>query len=133
MPTASLCSFLSPRLAPVIPSALSSPIVLSWLLQVSPKHIPMQANTTMLPTNRQDKLHTSPLQHMDVYLDNIVGLVQGHPDDLVELPWAILHSIDAIFWPLQESNGPQQEETASLKKLVIDAWSLDSTKRWQAT
>ena len=104
-----------------------------------PKHVPTQADLTPLPPNRQDNLHTSPLQYVDVYLDDIVGLVQGHPDDLVVLPRAILHSIDDVFRPLQASDGPHREEPTSLKKLLqgdgclatrkaILGWILDSLR-----
>jgi hypothetical protein len=91
--------------------------------------------------------HTQPLQHfvprklltyVDIYMDDFLGLAQGHPKLRHHLRDTIFHAIDAVFRPNDSlDDGTPQKEPISLSKLqkgdalwatrkVMLSWIIDT-------
>ena len=58
--------------------------------------------------------YNEPLRHVEVYIDDLIGLSQGDPLPMVR---AILHATDQVFRPLDPADSPERQEPMSLKKL----------------
>ena len=69
-----------------------------------------------------------PIAYTDVYLDDLIGVVQGSDKELLRLTRVILHSIDRIFRPLEPTDRPQRQEPISLKKLLKGDGQLSTQK-----
>lgn len=63
---------------------------------------------------RPHEYEVDPLRYVDVYMDDILGLAQGN---MLPMTRAILHSIDKVFWPLEDGDLPYRQETTLIKKL----------------
>jgi hypothetical protein len=79
------------------------------------------------------------LQRFDVFVDGSIGMGQGNRLQLQNLRRILLHTLDAVFRPLDESDGPHGKEPASVKKLqqgdahwethkLILGWVVDTLK-----
>ena len=80
------------------------------------------------------QFYEQPLRHVDVYIDDLIGLSQGDPLPMVR---AILHATDKVFRPLDPTDRPERQEPMSLKKLrkgdgfphtskVVLGWLIDT-------
>jgi hypothetical protein len=80
-----------------------------------------------------------PVKEVDVYVDDFVAVAQGSSDDLNAVRNTLLHSIDAVFRPNQETD-VTRAEPVSLKKLdkgdaswktthTILGWDVDTRKK----
>ena len=56
-------------------------------------------------------------QFVDVYLDDLLGLTQGSPEQRLRVGRAILHSLDAVFRPIDAEDSSYRQTPASIKKL----------------
>lgn len=82
---------------------------------------------------------SNPLSYVDVYIDDLIGLVQGDRRAQTKLTRAILHNLDGVFRPLDQTDGPHRQTPASLTKLVkgdgqlltrktVLGWIIDTIK-----
>jgi hypothetical protein len=61
---------------------------------------------------------TSPLAYVDLYMDDFLGLAQGHPKRRQRVRDTILHAIDAVFRPNDnQDHGTARREPISISKL----------------
>ncbi len=88
-----------------------------------------------LPRNGRRK----PLQYVDIYVNDYLGLVQGGPRRQNRVRRILFESIDSIFRPLSPDDPSSRQEPISVKKLLtgdgswctcktILGWVLDSIK-----
>lgn len=61
---------------------------------------------------------STPLTYVDVYVDDLLGLVQGGDEATRRLARAILHSLDWVFRPLELTDSEHRLLIASIKKLL---------------
>lgn len=87
-------------------------------------HVPPAPPTNLSelpPITRDPSLPTTatPLAYTDVFVDDFIGAAQQCPDydNLRRVRRVILHSIDDVFRPLDDSDPPDRREPVSLKKL----------------
>jgi hypothetical protein len=84
-----------------------------------PKSTPSR-ETLSLPTRsrRSDAPHYGPpLALWDVYLDDLLGHVQGGRRTRLRVKRALLHSLDQVMRPLDSEDSPFRQEPASVKKM----------------
>jgi hypothetical protein len=93
----------------------------------------------MVPSRARRTLRAKPLEAVDDYLDDLIGLAQGGPERQLHVLRVIMHSIDRIFRPLQDGDSQYRQEPISLAKLAkgdgdmcttkeILGWVIDSCK-----
>jgi hypothetical protein len=58
-----------------------------------------------------------PLAYVDVYMDDFLGLAQGHPGLRNQVRSKLLHAIDCIFRPLATTDDSTRKQPISIKKL----------------
>ena len=64
-----------------------------------------------------------PVRGWDVYVDDFLGHVQGNKWKRRAVKRALLHSLDQVFRPLDDTDNPSRQEPASIKKFLKgDAW-----------
>ena len=59
-----------------------------------------------------------PVSHTDVYVDDFCQLIQGPPRARMNHLRRLLHSIDAVFRPLDDNDSPLRKSVPSLKKFL---------------
>jgi hypothetical protein len=69
-----------------------------------------------------------PLQYVDIYVDDYLGLVQGGARRQHRVRRILFESIDAIFRPLDPSDPDSRQEPISVKKLLKGDGSWQTTK-----
>ena len=78
------------------------------------------------------------LAHIEVYLDDFIGVIQGGPTEQNQMIHKLFYSIDKLFLPIN-TQGQAIEEPISLNKLTkVDAkwnttktvlgWAVDTAK-----
>jgi hypothetical protein len=60
---------------------------------------------------------TRPLSYVDVYMDDFLGLAQGHPGRRNNVRSTIFHAIDEVLRPLSPCDDPHRKQPISMKKL----------------
>lgn len=80
------------------------------------------------PTLRPREYIEKPLGYVDVYIDDIIGLVQGDRSRQRYLSRTILHNVDKVFRPLEPSDNPHRLEVVSVKKLEKGDGVFSTTK-----
>jgi hypothetical protein len=81
-----------------------------------------------------------PLQYVDIYMDDYLGLVQGGPRRRNRVQRILFESIDKIFRPLDSGDSSTRQEPISVKKLkkgdgswqttkTLLGWALDSVEQ----
>ena len=79
----------------------------------------------------------SPVEYVDLYMDDFLGLAQGHPRRRERVRNTIFSSIDVVFRPNEPSDSAHRKETISLSKLnkgdacwatrkILLGWLIDS-------
>ena len=58
-----------------------------------------------------------PTAPVCVFIGNIIDATQGNAQQHLQVTWAILHSVDKAFQPLDPTDLPEHQELVSLKKL----------------
>lgn len=96
-----------------------------------PLHPTLSGGCTAVPDGglpHQPHFH-KPLGYWDVYVDDFIGLVQGHPRRRKRIKSVLLHALDDVFRPLQDGDNPHRQEPASVKKMLKgDAtWAMRKT------
>jgi hypothetical protein len=91
---------------PTEPFDVDTPIAL-------PVHAPLPTSTR--PTNRLTRKR--PLQKVDVFVDDFVGLCQGTEQQLSSVRRTLLHSLDEVLRALDSADNEHRKEPASTKKL----------------
>jgi hypothetical protein len=84
-----------------------------------PKSTP-SLEPTSLPTRprRPDAPNYGPpLALWDMYVDDLLGLVQGGRRTRLRVKGALLHSLDQVIWPLDSANFSFRQEPESVKKM----------------
>lgn len=92
-----------------------------------------------IPPHLHNQVYDTPLAHSDVYIDDIIGLIQPTSIPKQQFTRHIFHTIDRVFRPLEPSDSPARTEPISTSKLqkgdgnlstrkVILGWILDTTK-----
>ena len=61
---------------------------------------------------------TGPLAYVDIYMDDFIGLAQGHPGLRERVRSTIFHSIDAVLRPNSPTDSAHRLEPISLSKLA---------------
>jgi hypothetical protein len=79
---------------------------------------PQSHNYIQIPAHRDPCLpsHHQPVQYIDVFVDDFIGLCQGHHNKS-HVRQTLLHAVDAVFRPTDFHDGPYRREPVSLKKL----------------
>jgi hypothetical protein len=72
-----------------------------------------------LPISRPDNRQTRqlPLQKVDLFVDDFIGMGQGTLSELSNVRRTLLHSLDDVMRPLDKDDSPYRKEPASTKKL----------------
>ena len=81
-----------------------------------------------------------PVIHTDCYVDDFVQALQGPPEARLRLIRRLLHSIDAVFRPVDSQDSPLRKTVPSLKKFlagdgylstkkIILGWLLDTVRQ----
>ena len=89
------------------------------------------------PTHQSLEPSTRPLAYVDVYMDDFLGLAQGHPGLRERVRATIFHSIDDVLRPNAPTDNSHRKEPISLSKLakgdakwatrkVLLGWIVDS-------
>jgi hypothetical protein len=69
-----------------------------------------------------------PVQYVDIYVDDYLGLVQGGPRRRNRVQRILFESIDAVFRPLRPDDPSTRQEPISVKKLLKGDGSWQSRK-----
>jgi len=83
--------------------------------------------------------YLKPIRHCDVYSDDFLLAIQGHPQARLAHLRRLLHAIDAVFRPLDDQDNPTRKHVPSVKKLlkgdaylctrkVILGWIVDTLR-----
>mgnify|MGYP002809560502 CR=1 FL=1 len=103
----------------------------------------MQAGVPALPTPDFNLFPPSarrkPVQYVDIYVDDYLGLAQGGPQRQNRVRRILFESIDSVFRPLSPTDPSTRQEPISVKKLLkgdgawrtrktILGWILDSVR-----
>ena len=73
------------------------------------------------------------LAYVDVFVDYLIGLVQGPRNQRRHVRRTLLHALDKVFRPLDRQDTKQRKEVLSLKKLDAGdcSWSMcQALLRW---
>lgn len=81
-----------------------------------------------------------PVRHVDVYIDDFILAIQGLPAARRRLLRQLLHMIDQVFRPVDNSDSPYRKHTASVKKMlqgdaylctrkVVLGWLIDTMRK----
>ena len=62
-------------------------------------------------------LHSSPVAHVNVFVDDFIGLAQGSPSLCQHVRCCILHAVNCVFAPAT-ADTPNRKETVSKKKTL---------------
>ena len=115
---------------PLVPTGQSTSPMLGALM-LPPCHLAPEARPPLL-------LHLGPIAHVNVFVDDFIGLAQGSPSLCQHVHCCILHAVNRVFAPAT-MDIPNQNETVSEKKMLkgdgswmqrkeILGWMLDSTQ-----
>lgn len=99
----------------------------------SHRSLPVPQTTTRSPFSK-------PLSYTDVYVDDFISLIQGSRRRRRYARRVLMHTIDEIFRPLDESQGSVHKEPISVKKLrqgdaswttvkVVLGWVIDTVQQ----
>jgi hypothetical protein len=75
------------------------------------------ATTATAPRPHNRRIRQRPLQKVDLFVDDFIGLGQGKPANLSHIRRTLLHTLDEVFRGLDNLDGPHRKEPASTKKL----------------
>lgn len=118
---------------PVVPSPRPA---MGSITSPALSHLPPPVAPT--PALSQRKCPTSPLAYVDVYMDDFIGLAQGHPGLRQHVRSTLMHAIHSVFRPLSTHEASSfRKEPISIKKLnkgdakwatrqTILGWIIDS-------
>ncbi|CAB9530384.1 hypothetical protein SEMRO_2856_G338750.1 [Seminavis robusta] len=114
---------LPPTALPADPEASSSPLA-------APQHRPLDTAPPVL------RPYQAPVRHTDVYVDNFLLAVQGCPQARLRLLRRLLHTIDAVFRPLDAQDPslrkrekfPQGDAYFCTRKILL-GWLLDTLRQ----
>ena len=87
---------------------------LECLPTLSPPSLPSVATSTH-PFQRRTP--TTPLAYVDIYMDDFLGLAQGHPGLRNQVRSKLLYSIDQVLRPLAPTDAPSRKQPVSASKL----------------
>ena len=79
------------------------------------------ADSVPWPSSRDPCLNQRglrPTAYVDVFVDDFLGLAQGNTDRLKYVRRVLLHTIDDVFRPLDDSDSSARKEPVSVKKLL---------------
>ena len=96
---------------------LHEPHPLEHHARASPSNQHLNERTPCPPLARRDYFH-EPLEYVDVYIDDIIGLVQGAAESQTRITRSILHNLDSVFRPLEQDDHAHRQTPASLSKLT---------------
>ena len=94
---------------PLVPTGQSAGPTLGALM-LPPCRLAPEAQPPLL-------LHSGPLAHVDVFIDDFIGLAQGSPSLCQHIGCCILHAVNRVFAPAT-TDTPNQKETVSEKKML---------------
>jgi hypothetical protein len=102
----------SSRLQPTLPVSQIQPSALSTTDMIpTPVPLPLPSAPFLA------RSYTQPLSYVDVYMDDFLGLAQGHSGLRNKVRATIFHSIDAVLRPLHPSDDVHRKAPISMKKL----------------
>ena len=91
----------------------------TWLHPGLPNRRPNATTTSQQPRETFAlKPYQHPLSYVDVYMDDFLGLAQGHPGLRERVRSTIFHSIDDILRPNCPTDSAHRSEPISLSKLA---------------
>jgi hypothetical protein len=110
---------------------------LEELADTKPADYIARDESRMIPSLAPRTYYTMPIAYVDVYVDDEIGLAQGPKIARTRVTRAIMHSIDKVMRPLQDTDLPDRKEPISLTKLekgdgfmttqkTILGWEFDS-------
>ena len=112
----------SPETLPAALASFVSPVLVSQLDAPVPA-LPTP-DLTSLPRGPRRK----PVQYVDIYVDDYLGLVQGGARRRSRVQRIMFESIDAIFRPLSPEDPTTRQEPTSVKKLLKGDGSWQTRK-----
>ena len=134
-PVARPCS-LGPQ--PVaIPASMPVALPVGPMPQLHPLPVPATMPASLPPFQPTRPSH--PLSYVDVYMDDFLGLAQGHPGRRSYVRSTLLHAIDQVLRPLSPTDSPHRKQPISLNKLnkgdaqwatrkLMLGWVLDTVR-----
>ena len=90
---------------------------LEKLADTAPSNHEERNETRMQPSVAPRTYATAPIAYVDVYVDDKIGLAQGPNSARTRVTRAIMHSIDKVMRPLEDTDSPHRKEPISLTKL----------------
>jgi hypothetical protein len=94
----------------------------------------------LLPPRPQPRGRPSPpVKGWDMYVDDFIDMVQGNAHHRQHVKRILFHSLDQVFRPLESTDNPNQQEPASIKKMLkgdaswatrktILGWTVDTVR-----
>jgi hypothetical protein len=66
-----------------------------------------------------------PLKAVDIFIDDLIGMVQGTPSKRLATHQTVFEAIDAVLWPLTLTDNCHHKEPILVKKLLkgIACWT----------
>jgi hypothetical protein len=98
----------------VLPRPLPSQMDSLPALPIPPLLVPRWLNRSSPPGAT---IPPRTLAYVDVYMDDFLGLAQGHPGLRNQVQSKLLHAIDCIFRPPATTDDPTRKQPISIKKL----------------
>jgi hypothetical protein len=89
-------------------------------------HVANNQSSRAAPPSRN--IFTNPVAAVDVYVDDIIAMVQGDPEQRTQMTRTILHAIDRVFRPLEANEPKVRQEPVSIDKLRKGDGNLSTTK-----
>jgi hypothetical protein len=77
-----------------------------------------QAPTRLPPKSSPAGRPAPPVKRWDVYVDDLIGMVQGNRAHQRDAKRVLLHALDSVFRKLETTDNPHRQEPASIKKLL---------------
>ncbi len=71
---------------------------------------------------------TKPVRSTDVYVDDFILAIQGPPSARLDHLRRLLHSIDAVFRPIDNADSPLRKHVPSMKKMLAGDAHLSTRK-----
>ena len=118
---------------PALQPAAHSPLSPSVLPTAPPPPLVSTAPPVLRP-------FVKPVSFTDIYVDDFIQGIQGNPTARLNHLRKLLHSIDAVFRPVDSADSPLRKDVPSMKKLlagdaylstrkVVLGWIIDTVKQ----
>ena len=91
---------------------------------------PTRHRVPLLPRDPNIRHFARPLQAVDVFVDDFIGVAQGSRQSLLNTRRTVMHAIDTVFRPLQPGlDPPHRTEPISTSKLAKGDGAWSTTKQ----